>query len=133
MLTIFMKTNSGSSREARMWLDTFSISYKMKAMRNITREELVKILSLTDNGFEDILIGNGTARAKQVRAFIYRKSFNEAVDFFVGNPEFLRAPIVLDQNKIQVGFIENQMRKFIPREKRRLMKKKIDEELKNEM
>ena len=118
-----MKTNSGSSREARMWLDTFSISYKMKAMRNITREELVKILSLTDNGFEDILIGNGTARAKQVRAFIYRKSFNEAVDFLVSNPEFLRVPIVLDQNKIQVGFIESQMRKFIPREKRRLMQK----------
>ena len=133
MLTIFMKTNCSSSREARMWLDGFSISYKMKSIRSITQEELVKILSLTDNGFEDIIIGNGTARAKQVRAFIYRKSFNEAVDFLVNNPEFLRAPIVLDQNKIQVDFIESQMRTFIPREKRRLMKKKMDEELKNEM
>ena len=121
-----------SSRYAKMWLNDFCINYEMKAMRNITREELVKILSLTENGFEDI-IGNGTARAKQARAFINRKSFNEAVDFLVGNPEFLRAPIVLDQNKIQVGFTESQMRKFIPREKRRLMKKKIDEELKNEM
>lgn len=133
MLTLFMKTNCSSSREARMWLDVFSISYKMKSIRGITREELVKILSLTENGFEDIIIGNGTARAKHVRVFIYRKSFNEAVDFLIGNPEFLRVPIVLDQNKIQVGFTESQMRKFIPREKRRLMKKKIDEELKNEM
>ena len=133
MLTIFMKTNCSSSREARMWLDGFSISYKMKSIRSITREELVKILSLTENGFEDILIRSNTARAKHVRAFIYRKSFNEAVDFLIGNPEFLRAPIVLDKNKIQVGFTKSQMRIFIPREKRRLMKKKIDEELKNEM
>lgn len=133
MLTLFMKMNCSSSREARMWLDGFSISYKIKSIRNMTQEELVKILSLTENGFEDIIIGNGTARAKQARAFIYRKSFNEAVDFLVSNPEFLRGPIVLDQNKIQVGFTESQMRKFIPREKRKLMKKKMDEELKNEM
>lgn len=132
MIIIFTKQDQ-SSRYTKMWLNDFCINYEMKAMRNITREELVKILSLTENGFEDILIRSNTARAKQVRAFIYRKSFNEAVDFLIGNPEFLRAPIVLDQNKIQVGFTESQMRKFIPREKRRLMQKKIVEELKNEM
>ena len=133
MLILFMKTSCSSSREARMWLDGFSISYKMKSIRSITREELVKVLSLTDHGFEDIIVGKDTARAKHVRAFIYRKSFNEAVDFLVSNPDFLRGPIVLDQNKIQVGFTEGQMRTFIPREKRRLMKKKIYEELKDDM
>lgn len=133
MLTLFMKTNSSSSREARMWLDGFSISYELKSIKNITHKELVKILSLTDDGFEGVIIGHSTARAKQVRAFIYRKSFNEAVDFLVNHPELLRTPITLDQNKIQIGFVEGQMRTFIPREKRRVMKKKMDEELKNDV
>ena len=106
MLTVFMKTNCKSSREARMWLDGFSIAYKIKSTINITREELVKILSLTDHGFEDIVIGNDTARAKRVRAFLCRKTFNEAVDFLTGNPEFLRDPIILDHNKLQIGFSE---------------------------
>lgn len=56
MLTLFMETNCSSSREARMWLDGFSISYKMKSIRNMTREELVKILSLTENGLKIFLL-----------------------------------------------------------------------------
>lgn len=132
MITIFMKQNKTSAC-AKMWLNNFCINYEIKGMRNITREELMKILSLTENGFEDILVGGKTAQAKRARAFIDRSSFDRAVDFLINSPEFLRSPIVLSGDKVQIGFSEKGMRRFVPREKRRLMKKKIDEELKNEM
>ncbi len=122
MITIFMKQNKTSAC-AKMWLNNFCINYEIKGMRNITREELMKILSLTENGFEDILVGGKTAQVKRARAFIDRSSFDRAVDFLINSPEFLRSPIVLSGDKVQIGFSEKGMRQFVPREKRRLMKK----------
>ncbi len=117
-----MKQNKTSAC-AKMWLNNFCINYEIKGMRNITREELMKILSLTENGFEDILVGGKTAQVKRARAFIDRSSFDRAVDFLINSPEFLRSPIVLSGDKVQIGFSEKGMRQFVPREKRRLMKK----------
>ncbi|UKI48962.1 MAG: hypothetical protein L6U99_09045 [Clostridium sp.] len=45
-------------------------------------------------------------------------SFNEACDFLINNPSALKRPILVDDNKLQVGYNNEEIRTFIPKEQR---------------
>lgn len=119
MLKIFVKTSCGSSRMAKKWLDQIHIDYKEQQIRRMTREELIHIVSLSEFGFEELMVGK-TARAKNARAFIMKLSFNQAIDFLLENPTVLRSPLIVGDTKLQIGYNDQEIRQFIPREKRRL-------------
>lgn len=104
---------------AKKWLDQIHIDYKEQQIRRMTREELIHIVSLSEFGFEELMVGK-TARAKNARAFIMKLSFNQAIDFLLENPTVLRSPLIVGDTKLQIGYNDQEIRQFIPREKRRL-------------
>lgn len=85
----------------------------------MTREELMHIVSLSEFGFAELIVRK-TARATNARAFIMKLSFNQAIDFLLENPTFLRSPLIVGDTKLQIGYNDQEIRQFIPREKRKL-------------
>ena len=44
----------------------------------------------------------------------------ELLDLVQANPGLLRRPIMIDEKRLQVGFNEDEIRRFLPREVRQL-------------
>lgn len=120
MLKIFVKPSCRSSRMAKKWLEKFHINYRERKIKTLTREELIHLVSISEFGFEDIIVGKG--EPTNVHAFIMNLSFVEAIDFILENPSVLRSPLIVEGNKLQAGYNEHEMRKFIPHEKRKMMR-----------
>ncbi|MFL2030493.1 Spx/MgsR family RNA polymerase-binding regulatory protein, partial [Loigolactobacillus zhaoyuanensis] len=84
-----------------------------------TTAELKHILSLTENGLDDIISTRSRAYP-EVAAQLPDMSFNETLKLLCERTQLLRKPIMVTENKVQIGFNDDEIRKFIPRHIRRL-------------
>ncbi|HAP9801835.1 TPA: Spx/MgsR family RNA polymerase-binding regulatory protein [Enterococcus faecium] len=81
----------------------------------LTESEIKKILAATEGGVQDII---------STRSKIYEKlgiDFNELtlkqmIVLFKEYPSLLRRPILIDEKRILIGFNEDEIRSFVPRE-----------------
>lgn len=94
----------------------------MKRVEHISRADLLHILTLSENGFRDLLrgIGRTGSRFDRLLSMIQTMKFNEALDYVVSYNELLRVPIIFDEKKLVVGFNLDEIRAFLPRDYRRL-------------
>lgn len=83
-----------------------NIEISTKRIQNITREELLHALYLSERGFTDILKGKGKAGSdiEKMKNKIRQMDFSEAVDFILVHTELIKVPIILDENKLMIGF-----------------------------
>ncbi|MFQ6324169.1 ArsC/Spx/MgsR family protein [Lactococcus garvieae] len=44
---------------------------------------------------------------------------NEAINYIKVNPDFLRSPIIIEKDKVLIGYNPEQIRMFLPKEYRR--------------
>ncbi|OJG66080.1 spx/MgsR family transcriptional regulator [Enterococcus malodoratus] len=94
----------------------------------LTKRELKEILALTETGTEEII----ATRSKVYNKFSFDfndLSFNELVEVIQENPSLLKRPIVMNETKLQIGFNEDEIHQFIPREVRKLNSKRMTETL----
>ncbi|OJG80161.1 spx/MgsR family transcriptional regulator [Enterococcus pallens] len=90
----------------------------------LNSDEIREILSLTELGTEEII---------STRSKIYEKlnidfdklSTNELIALIEKYPGLLRRPIILDSLRLQVGYNEDEIHQFIPREIRRTAAKEM--------
>ena len=90
----------------------------------LTKDEIKEILSLTETGTDEII---------STRSKVYEKldidfdelTLSELVDIIEEHPSLLRRPLIFDETKFQVGFNEDEIHQFIPREVRRVTSKKM--------
>ncbi|WEG73549.1 transcriptional regulator SpxA [Vagococcus intermedius] len=121
MLTLYTSPSCTSCRKARAWLVEQEIPFKE---RNIFSEpldltELKDILRMTEDGTEEII---------STRSKVFQKldmdfddlSLPELLKLVQENPGLLRRPIMIDEKRLQVGFNEDEIRRFLPREVRAL-------------
>ncbi|QIL45780.1 transcriptional regulator Spx [Vagococcus coleopterorum] len=121
MLTLYTSPSCTSCRKARAWLVDQEIPFKE---RNIFSEplnidELREILRMTEDGTEEII---------STRSKVFRKldmdlddlPLQELLKLVQENPGLLRRPIMIDEKRLQVGFNEDEIRRFLPREVRAL-------------
>lgn len=109
-----------SCNKAREWLNTNDIKFEEVDMEdNITFEELLKILSLTECGTDEII-------SKKSKTYQYldldfeNLSLHELVEIISKEPRILRRPLISDSKQLQVGYNEDDIRKFLPRIVRRI-------------
>lgn len=98
-----------------------NIEISTKRIQNIPREELLHALYLSGRGFTDILKGKGKAGSdvERMKNEVQQMNFSEAVDFILVHTDLLKAPIILDENKLMIGFNSEEIRKFTSRVYRR--------------
>lgn len=121
MITIYTTPSCSSCRKAKKWLENFSLPYREKNLfvTPLTAEELKYILERTENGTEDII----SRRSKVIQEGnidIEDMSLNQLIVFVQENPSVLRRPIIIDAKRLQVGYNDEEIRTFVPRELREL-------------
>ncbi|MBJ6745106.1 transcriptional regulator Spx [Streptococcus sp. 121] len=116
MIKIYTVSSCTSCKKAKTWLTQHQLSYKEKNIGKdgITREELMAILSKTDNGVASI-VSSKNRYAKSLGVDLEDLPLSEVVDIILENPRILKSPIMVDEKRLQVGYKEDDIRAFLPR------------------
>lgn len=120
MVTLFLSPSCTSCRKARAWLNRHDVVFQEHNIMTspLSRDELLKILSYTENGTEDII----STRSKVFQKLdidVDELSVSELINFISKNPSLLRRPIIMDNKRMQIGFNEDEIRAFLPRDYRK--------------
>ncbi|MFD1317063.1 Spx/MgsR family RNA polymerase-binding regulatory protein [Loigolactobacillus zhaoyuanensis] len=121
MIKLFTQTSCNSSRKARQWLRDHDVEFSEQNVgkKAPTVEELKHILSLSENGLDDIISTRSQAYP-EIADQLPDMSFNETLNLLCERTQLLRKPIIVTENKVQIGFNDDEIRKFVPRHIRRL-------------
>lgn len=92
--------------------------------RNIFSEplnssELKAILQMTEDGTEEI-ISTRSKVFQKLNMDLDELPLQELLELVQNNPGLLRRPIMIDDKRLQVGFNEDEIRRFLPRDVRQL-------------
>ncbi|MDF9867237.1 regulatory protein spx [Bacilli bacterium PM5-3] len=116
---VYTSPSCASCRKAKRWLTNFGIEFVEKNIfvSKLSKEELKAILEKTEHGFEDI-ISTRSKVFKEKAVDIENMSINELLEFIEANPSVLKRPIIIDDRRLQIGYNDEEIRVFIPRELR---------------
>lgn len=122
MITIFTTPSCSSCRKAKKWLEEHKIEYIEKNLFNepITDADIDLMLANTENGFDDI-ISTRSKVFKEQELDIEDMRMSELKAFIMENPSVLKRPIIVEDEKMQVGYNEEEIRVFIPKRLRELI------------
>ena len=117
MVTLYTSPSCTSCRKARAWLKEHDIPFKERNIFSepINKNEIKTILRMTEDGTEEI-ISTRSKIFQELNIKIDDLSVNELLDLVQENPGLLRRPIILDEKRLQVGYNEDEIRRFLPRE-----------------
>ena len=98
MVTLFLSPSCTSCRKARAWLTNHEVAFDEHNIITspLTHDELMKILSYTENGTEDII---------STRSKVFQKLNIDVDDLTI--------------KRMQIGFNEDEIRAFLPRDYRK--------------
>ncbi|MGZ7151426.1 transcriptional regulator SpxA [Bacillus sp. BC08] len=116
MVILYTTASCSSCRKAKAWLEEHQIDYTEKNIVSnaLTVDELKSILRLTEDGATEI-ISTRSKTFQELNINIEALSLNEFYKLIIEYPQMLRRPIMLDEKRLQVGFNEEEIRKFLPR------------------
>jgi regulatory protein spx len=80
----------------------------------ITAKDIMKMLSLTETGTEEIISRRSKAYQRLNRN-LDNFTLDELINVIEENRTILRRPIIVDEKRIQVGYNDDDIRKFLPR------------------
>ncbi|AQP54275.1 transcriptional regulator Spx [Vagococcus penaei] len=119
MLKLYTSPSCTSCRKARAWLQEHQIPFVERNIFSepLTQDELKEILRMTENGTEEI-ISTRSKVFQKLDVDLDELSLPDLLDLVQKNPGLLRRPIMVDDKRLQVGFNEDEIRRFLPREVR---------------
>jgi len=115
-VTIYTQSSCSSSRKALKWLKDNNIAYNEKRITSqpLTLAEFKQILSMTEEGTDEIIATNSND-FKNLEVDIDQLSIQQLYNLIQQHPRMLRSPILMDEKRIQIGYNEMDIRRFIPR------------------
>ena len=121
MVTLYTSPSCTSCRKAKAWLQENGIPFKE---RNIFSEplnidEIKNILRMTEDGTEDIISKRSKAYSK-LNVDLDELPMKQLYKLISKNPGLLRRPIIVDEKRLQIGYNEDEIRRFLPRQVREL-------------
>ncbi|MFZ3589233.1 transcriptional regulator SpxA [Bacillus sp. DJP31] len=116
MVTLYTSPSCTSCRKAKLWLEEHDIGY---TERNIMSEplsikEIKEILRMTEDGTDEII----STRSKVFQKLdinVESLPLQQLYSLIQQNPGLLRRPIIIDEKRLQVGYNEDEIRRFLPR------------------
>lgn len=79
----------------------------------------MQVLRMTENGTEEI-ISTRSRTFQNLKINLDDLSIDHLIDLVEKNPSLLRRPIIMEDRRLQVGYNEDEIRRFLPRKVRRL-------------
>lgn len=126
MVILITKNSSSSCRNARAWLENHQIDYQeiniSRYPFKLTREILIQILSLEEEGLSALYGRKKKSDPKYqwLMSSVEELSLDSALSFLQNHLELLCTPIIFDEKRVQLGYNNENIRKFIPKEIRRV-------------
>ena len=119
MIKIYTAPSCSSCRKAKDFFKKEEIPYQEKNIfvTDLNDAELKDILTKTENGTEDI-ISKRSKIIKESGVDVNNMTISELIAFIRKNPSVLKRPIMVDETKVQIGYNSEEIRVFIPHEKR---------------
>ncbi len=116
VVTLFTSPSCTSCRKAKAWLVENNIEFEERNIFSdpLTLEEIRNILSITEEGTEDI-ISFRSKTFQKLNIDIDTMSLQELYKVIQENPGMLRRPIIVDNKRLQVGYNEDEIRRFLPK------------------
>nr|WP_263328624.1 transcriptional regulator SpxA [Neobacillus sp. Marseille-Q6967] len=116
MVNLYTTPSCGSCRKAKAWLEDHQIEYIERNIISdpLTIDEIKSILRLTEDGTDEIISTNSKV-FQELNIDIESLPLNELYKLIKNNPKMLRRPIIQDEKRLQVGYNEDEIRRFLPR------------------
>lgn len=117
MIKLYISPSCTSCRKAKAWLEEHELAFEEQNIYHepLTKEEIKEILMLTDEGTEEIISYRSEAY-KNLEVDFDELSMRELLDLFIQEPSLIRRPIIMDDRRLQIGFNDEEIRMFLPRE-----------------
>lgn len=119
MVTLYTSPSCTSCRKARQWLEEQEIPYKERNIFSepLSLEEIKDILRMTEDGTDEI-ISTRSKTFQKLNVDLESLPLQQLYDLIQKNPGLLRRPIIMDEKRLQVGYNEDEIRRFLPRKVR---------------
>ena len=119
MIKIYTSPSCSSCRKVKKWFKEQEIPYVEKNIfaATLNENDLKEMLIKSENGTEDI-ISTKSKVVKESGVDLDKMTIKELIEFIRQNPSVLKRPIMVDDNKIQVGYNADEIRTFIPHARR---------------
>lgn len=133
MIKLYVSPSCTSCRKAKAWLEEQNLEFEEKNIFHepLSKDEIKDILSLTEEGTEEIISYRSQAY-QSLDVDIEDLSMNELLNLFKDQPSLIRRPIIMDDRRLQIGYNEEEIRCFLPRKVRELELAEIHRKLANE-
>lgn len=119
MIKLYVSPSCTSCRKAKAWLEEYQLDFKEKNIYHdpLTVQDLKEILRLTDNGTEEIISYRSQAY-QNLDIDLDELTMNQLLELLIEEPSLVRRPIIMDDRRLQIGYNEEDIRMFLPREVR---------------
>ena len=119
MIQIYTTPSCASCRKAKKWFDQYKIPYSEKNIFSIklSKEDIYKMLANSENGFDDI-ISTRSKNFKEKKLEPENMSVQALVNFIIDYPSVLKRPIIINERELQVGYNNEDITIFLPKELR---------------
>jgi regulatory protein spx len=123
MVNLYISPSCASCRKAKAWLDEHQIAYVEKniSLEPLSIDEIKAILRMTENGTDEIISTNSKA-FQNLNINIESLPLPELFKLIKDNPGLLRRPIILDEKRLQVGYNDDEISRFLPRQVRTFLR-----------
>ncbi len=119
MVTLYTSPSCTSCRKAKIWLEEHEIPYQERNVFSdpLTIEEIKEILRMTEDGTDEI-ISTRSKTFQKLNVNLETMPLQDLLVLIKDNPGLLRRPIIIDEKRLQVGYNEDEIRRFLPRKVR---------------
>ncbi|MCT3114738.1 transcriptional regulator Spx [Leuconostoc lactis] len=119
MVTLYSSPSCTSCRKAKQWLGDHNLPFVERNLNKepLRAEEVKAMLRLTEDGTEE-LISTRSKIFSELTIDLDDMSINKLIDLIVMYPSLLKRPIILDDQRMQIGYNDDEIRRFLPREVR---------------
>lgn len=114
MLKIYTISSNQETKEAERWLYAHKVKFiEVDLLKElVSTEEILRIVSLTEHGVEEIVETETRAYTRLNLNFkdLKLEDFTELLE---ENATLLKVPLMLDEKQLQIGFDEDKMQRFL--------------------
>ncbi|EPY1112826.1 transcriptional regulator SpxA [Listeria monocytogenes] len=116
MVTLYTSPSCTSCRKARAWLEEHDIPYKERNIFSepLSLDEIKEILRMTEDGTDEI-ISTRSKTFQKLNVDLDSLPLQQLFELIQKNPGLLRRPIIIDEKRLQIGYNEDEIRRFLPR------------------
>ncbi len=133
MVTLFTSPSCTSCRKAKAWLQEHDIEFVERNIFSepLSVEEVKEVVRMTEDGTDEI-ISTRSKVFQDLDVELDAMPLQQLFQLISDHPGLLRRPIILDEKRIQVGYNEAEIRRFLPRKVRTFQLQEAAKKLVNE-